>query len=179
MYTQFKVLTFEKSIPREAVDLMRKGFKGQPLAVGVCKQDSAKMAIALLDLPKVPWYEAGSPILCFMQNEVWDRPGLKDALKKTMDKVGPMLHGQWHIENLGVDDSNLDSKNAEYDWGPDERKVHAFQKRVAKGAFIDQSGIPCDTCVDEQQFYGCPNCDWNVGAQENEYEQEEWEPEDY
>jgi len=184
MYIQLRELTFEKPIPAEVIDTLRRHFKKVPLAVGVSKVDPKKMAIVLLDLPKVPWYMAGSPIIIFMSNDLIEKPETKKAIQAALQEVGPKIRGEWHISNQGWDSESLDSQSATYDWASDEKKVQRFQNKVRKGKFIDESGSPCDTCVDEQQFYGCPNCDFNPLAEvEQDFDdlEQEWDeyPEGY
>jgi len=175
LYVQFKEMTYEKAVPQDVIDFMRKSLKKHPLAFGIKKTDPNTMAMVLLDLPKVPWYMAGSPMVVLMANSQWTKE-LKNALDQTLKEVTPMLQGKWHIQDLGVPSEQLNGKSDEYDWGLDTKKVHRFQKDVEKGKFIDKSGSPCDTCVDEQQFYGCPDCDYNPLADEMA-EEEDYDPE--
>lgn len=168
MYVQFRELTYEKSISDDVVETLRNHFHKSPLAVGINKKDSRKMAIVLLDLPIIKWYMAGSPITVLMQNSIMESGEIQGVIKKALTDVGPKLRGKWHISNQGWDSETLDSESAEYDWGSNEKKVQEFQKKVREGKFIDESGSPCDTCVDEQQFYGCPFCDYNPLSEINE-----------
>lgn len=172
MYVQFKELTYEKPIKNEVLTTLRSFLKKYPLAFGMKKNDRKTMVMVLLDLPKVPWYMSGSPMVALMANSQWTDE-LKEQLDIAIKNVAPMLKGKWHIQNLGVPTKQLNGKSDEVDWGSDEKKVHKFQKNVENGKFIDKSGSPCDTCIDEQQFYGCPDCDYNPLAeqmQDEEYE---------
>ncbi|NVM24169.1 MAG: hypothetical protein HWN68_20615 [Desulfobacterales bacterium] len=175
MYVQFKEMTYEKPIPKEVLDTLRKSLKKHPLAFGIKKGKPNVLAMVLLDLPKVKWYMSGSPIVALMADSQWTDE-LKKALDDAIKQVVPLLKGKWHIQNLGVPSEQLNGKSDEYDWDLDTKKVHKFQKDVEKGKFIDETGSPCDTCVDEQQFYGCPFCDFNPLADEM-MEEEDYDPE--
>jgi hypothetical protein len=165
MYVQFREFEPKFSTDHRWVEESRRLLENTNWAI--CTYDN-KVGIALLDLPRVPWYMEGSPILIFMTNQLLENqlPPLEEALKKTMP------HGEWRLNNLGVPHSAL--LDPRYDWGSDREKVERFLEKVNKGEFIDPEGSPCDVCVDEQQFYGCPFCEYNPLADENDWE-EEWE----
>jgi len=176
MYVGVKELESSKPIPTEWIEKIRRYLWNSKWAVGVHRKNPKKIAIVLLDMPKVKWYMAGSPITVFMQNSLMEKhyPRLEKALKKH-----PLPEGSYYIRDLGIDHSQLDGFKGEYDWGRHERKIKAFQKKMDRGDFIDKTGTPCDTCVDEQRFYGCPYCIFNPLADEYDdddydgYEEEE------
>jgi len=165
MYVQFREFEPTFSTDLGWVEKARKLLEKTNWAISTY---DGKVGVVLLDLPKVPWYMEGSPILCFMINERLEKqlPELEEALKRTMPE------GRWKLNNLGVDHSSL--LDERHDWGSDYEKVKRFVERVNKGEFIDPEGSPCDVCVDEQQFYECPFCEYNPLADELD-EEEAWE----
>jgi len=171
MYLQFREMAYEGEFTRELEDWLyriRKSLTNSKWTICWVKQPSppVRFGIVLLDLPKVPWYMSGNPMMCLMANELYEKhlPRLKKALER---HKAP--EGTYRVSNLGVDHSNL--LKDEYDWlgSHHRRKVEAFVKRVERGDYVDKKGSPCDTCVDEAQFMGCHGCDWN----EDDYEDEE------
>lgn len=176
MYVGVKELEAENAFEQEWLRKIRKVLSKTKWAVGVHRKESRKIAIVLLDMPKIKWYMAGSPLTVFMQNSVMKEhsPRLINALKSF-----PLQKGTYHIQDLGIDHSQLDSFKGKYDWGKHEGKIKKFQQKMDRGDFIDETGSPCDTCVDEQQFYGCPDCDYNPLADEMNEEYDELDDEFY
>lgn len=178
MYVGVRELNAEKPFPKEWLEKVRKALSKSAWALGVGRQQPKKIAIVLLDMPKIKWYMAGSPITALMQNSVTEkhRKPLNDALGFNSLLNYGFKNTEIYMRDLGIDHTQLDSFKGEYDWGSHEKKIRKFQKDMEKGKFIDSTGMPCDTCVDEQQFYGCPHCDYNPLAEQM---QEEWEDDEW
>jgi len=176
MYVGVKELKATKNFEDSWLFRVRRALRNSKWAVGLHRTEHDKIAIVCLDLRKVPWYEADSPIVVLMQNAQLDKhfPRLEKVLKKH-----PLPKGEYVIQSLGIDHSNLNNFKGDYFWGLHEGKIHSFQKKVDRGDFVIKTGSPCDTCVDEAQFMGCHGCTYNEFEDDYDYENMDDEEEKY